>query len=176
MKRGKTWVLALALVAFVTYVCVVGLEKEMSRIEVVPDEEVLKPIMVGDFPEDPTRWEFDDAHAFFVEYRLERDRIRGQELEMLRDMINNLQVGEEARREAERQVLSLVDLMEKELIVENMLKAQGYADALLFTGRGAATIMIYTEKLSEEEFLKITEMVSAITGVSREQVEVIQHS
>jgi stage III sporulation protein AH len=89
-------------------------------------------------------------------------------------MINNPQVGEEARREAEQQLLTLVEMMEKELLIENMLKAQGYADAILFTRKGVSTVMIYTDTLSEEDFLRVAEMVSAVTGVSREQVQIIQ--
>ena len=160
---------------FVTYFFVTGLEKEMSRIEIIPDEDLLKPMLAGELTDDPSQWKFDDAHAFFVEYRLERDRIRAQELEMLNEMINNPQIGEEPRRQAEEQILALVDLMEKELIVENMVKAQGYSDALLFSGRGIATVMIYAEYLYESDYLRIADTVSAITGVSKEEVQVIQH-
>ncbi|RJX28026.1 MAG: SpoIIIAH-like family protein [Dethiobacter sp.] len=175
MNRKTVWFLSIFLVAVVTYFFVGGLEKEMSRIEIAPDEEIFRPILSGDLSDDPAKWQFDDAHAFFVEYRLERDRVRGQEVEMLNEMINNPQVGAEARNEAEKQLLNLVDLMEKELIIENMLKAQGYNDALLFARKGVATVMIHAEQLSEGDFIRITEMVSAISGVSREQVQIIQH-
>lgn len=175
MGRKKIWFVSILLVGLVTYFFVAGLNKEMSRIEIVPDEDLLKPMLAGDLSEDPSQWKFDDTHAFFVEYRLERDRVRGQELEMLNDMINNQQVGEEQRRQAEEQILTLVDLMEKELIVENMIKAQGYSDALLFSGKGIATVMIHAESLSENDFLRISDTVAAITGVSREEVQVIQH-
>jgi stage III sporulation protein AH len=64
--------------------------------------------------------------------------------------------------------------MEKELMVENMLKAQGYNDALLFARKGVATVMIDAEQLDEEDFLRIAEAVSSVTGVPREQVQIIQ--
>ena len=111
-----------------------------------------------------------------MEYRLERDRVRGQETELLNEMINNPRVGSEARQEAEEQLLQLVDLMEKELIVENMLKAQGYTDALLFSNRGGITIMIEAEKMSAGDYLRIAEMVAAKLEVAREEVHVIQHN
>lgn len=176
MGKKKAWILSIILVAVVTYMFVNSLEKEMSRIEIVPDEAELKAILAEELPDDPSRWEFDDPQSFFLEYRLERDRVRGQELEMLNEIINNPQVGEEARREAEQQVLYLVELMEKELIIENMLKAQGYKDALLFSRKGVSTVMVQSEKLDEEDFLRISEMVAAVTGTSREQVQVIQQN
>lgn len=175
MRRKTIWILGIILVAAVTYFFIGGLEKEMSRMEVVPDEDAFRPIFSGDLPEEPGKWQFDGDGDFFVEYRLERERIRGQEMEMLKDMINNPQVGPEARQEAEKQLLSLVDLVEKELIIENLLKAQGYNEALLFTRRGVSTVMVDTEKVDEEDFLRVVEVVSSVTGVSREQVQVIQH-
>jgi stage III sporulation protein AH len=174
MGKKKIWILGLLLVGLVTYFFVTGLNKEMSRIEIVPDEELLRPMLADDLG-DPSKWKIDDPHAFFVEYRLERDRVRAQELEMLSDMINNQQVGEDQRHQAEEQVLSLIDLMEKELIVENMIKAQGYSDALLFSGKDIATVMLYTESLSESDFLRISDTVAAVTGTPREEVQVIQH-
>ncbi|HHT47599.1 MAG TPA: SpoIIIAH-like family protein [Firmicutes bacterium] len=176
MDRKKIWVFSIMLVAAVTYFFITGVEKEMTRIEMVPDEDMLQPILANNLNEDPSQWTFDDTHAFFVEYRLERDRVREQEMEMLNDMINNPQVGEEARREAEKQLLTLVEMMEKELIIENMLKAQGYADAILFTRKGVSTVMVHADALSEDDFLRVSEMVSAVTGVPREQVQVIQQN
>ncbi|NMB42023.1 MAG: SpoIIIAH-like family protein [Firmicutes bacterium] len=174
MNRKTIWILSIILVAAAIYYFIGGVEKEMSRIEVVPDGEVLQPIFSGELS-DIEEWRFDAVQDFFIEYRLERDRIRGQEKEMLNDMIDNPQVGPEARAEAEKQLLNLVDLMEKELIVENMLIAQGYNDALLFTRKGVATAMVDTDELKEEDFLRIAEIVASVAGVSREQVQVIQH-
>ncbi len=174
MDRKKLWLIGVILGLMVIYLLVNVLEKEMSLIEVTPDESTISPLLAEELPEDPTRWRFDDAHAFFVEYRLERDRVRGQELEMLNDIISNPQAGVETRREAELQILNLVELMEKELIVENMLKAQGYPDAIYFGGKDGVTVMIHTAQLNEEEFFRISDMVSAVAGVSREKVQVIQ--
>jgi stage III sporulation protein AH len=174
MEKKKVWLVGVILGLMVIYLVANILEKEMSLIEVTPDESAVSPILAEDLPGDPTRWRFDDAHAFFVEYRLERDRVRGQELEMLNDITNNAQAGVETRREAELQILRLVELMERELIVENMLKAQGYPDAIYFGGKDGVTVMIHAEHLGEEEFWRIADMVAAVAGISREKVQVIQ--
>ena len=176
MRRKVIVLLSFVLVVAAIYFFIGGLEKEMSRIEITPDEDAFQPIFSGEIPDDPDKWLFDGDLNFFVEYRLERDRVRGQEMEMLNDMINNPQVGEEARNEAEKQLLNLVDLMEKELMIENMLKAQGYNDALLFTRKGVSTVMVDAEKMNEEDYLRISEAVSSVTGVPREQVQVIERN
>ncbi len=176
MNRRAIWVVSLLLIAVVVYLFLSGVEKEMSRIEIIPDEEMFQPLMSGDLSDDPAQWKFDDATAFFVEYRLERDRVRSQEIEMLNEMIDNPRVGPEARLEAEQQLLQAVEQMEKELIVESMLKAQGYKDALLFSLRRGTTVMIEAEKLAADDYLSIAEMVAASLEVPREEVRIIQHS
>lgn len=175
MNNRKYWLLGVLTVLLITIYLISSLEKEMSKVEVLSVEEVLEERTVTDFSDDLSEWDFDDDRGFFAEYRMERDRVRSQELEMLNEMINNNQVGDETRQEAEDQIMKLVDTMEKELLVENMLKAQGYRDALLFYREQTATVMVESEKLLEEDFMNIAEMVSSITGVPREQVQVIQN-
>ncbi len=174
VEKRKYWLIGIILGLILIYFLVHTLEKEMSLIEVVPDESVIQSLLAEEMPNDPAGWKYDDAHAFFVEYRLERDRVRGQELEVLNDIINNTYAGADSRREAEIQVLKLVELMEKELIVENMLKAQGYKDAIFFGGKDGVTVMVHSEGLSEEEFWRIAEMVAAVAGFPREKIQVIQ--
>ena len=175
MNKKIIWIVSLLFVAVAAYVFLTDVEKEMSSIEIIPDEEMFQPLISGDLSDDPAQWKFEDAEALFVEYRLERDRVRGREIEQLNEMIDNPRVGPEARLEAEQQLLQLIELMEKEMIVENMLKAQGYKDALLFSFRRGATIMIEAEKLTAEDYLRIAEMVAAKLEVAREDVRIIQH-
>lgn len=175
MNRKIIWTLSIFLVAIVTYVFLTGVEKEMSRIEITPDEEVFQQSPSTNPVNNPDQWKFDNSQEFFVEYRLERDRIRGQEMEIFNEMINNPQVGSESKKEAEQQLLHLVNLMEKELLVENSLKIQGYKDALLFSHRSGTTVMIEADKIDAEDFLRVTEMVATTLDVPREEVQVIQH-
>lgn len=175
MNRKLIWAISLFLVAAVTYIFLNGVEKEMCRIEITPDEEVFQPLTSAGLNAEPEHRNFDSSQEFFMEYRLERERVRGQETEMLNEMINNPQVGSEARLEAEQQLLQLVNLMEKELLAENLLKAQGYKDALLFSCRKGTTVMVEAEKLEAEDFLRVTETVATTIEIPREEVQVIQH-
>ena len=52
---GKLWILSIVLVAAVTYLFISSVEKEMSRIRVVPDEEILQTILSEELPDNPCR-------------------------------------------------------------------------------------------------------------------------
>jgi stage III sporulation protein AH len=148
-------------------------DKEVSRFEFTPDESQVLP-SIG--PEQaPDSWDLNQFRAFFIEYRLQRDRVRSNEMEVLNQMMANPNISADGKREAEKQMLALVETMEKELLVENLLKAQGYKDAIFFYHHGMANVVVQSEKLSDREFLQIAEMVSSVTGVKMEEVTVVEH-
>jgi len=154
-----------------TYWIISGLGVEMQTVdEIIPDDYLgANPVTNGAQNE----WELDESGAFFVEYRLKRDRVRDQEIEMLNQVMDNPHSSEEAKQEAENKLLSIIDLMELELTVENMIRAQGYDDAVFFFRNQIATVLVKKEQLTESEFIQIAEIVAAAVGVEREDVQVI---
>jgi len=147
-----------------------------EAIKIVSPENVAAPNVI-DVPDAKLDiLEVAEYEAFFVEYRLQRDRVRGKELEMLNGMIGNPDISQEGKKQAEDQLLSLVETMEKELLVENMLKAHGFADAVFFYRGRMTNVVVQAENLSDQKFLQIAEMVSGVTGVEMEEVTVVEHS
>ncbi|HOL17716.1 MAG TPA: SpoIIIAH-like family protein [Bacillota bacterium] len=173
MKRYKKmlWVAMLLLLAGVTVWVISGLERErQTSYDVVTDDE-LQEVLTG-MAEDGD-WGYDEGGAFFMEYRLQRDRVRAQEMEMLEGIINNPNTSAEAKEEAEDMLMELVKLMEQELLIENMIKAQGYEDAVFFYRNRVATVMVKKQELSEREFVQIAETVAGVAGVEKEEIQVI---
>lgn len=123
---------------------------------------------------DPENWDTKSGEAFFVEYRLQRDRVRASEVELINSMIENPNITAEGKKQAEQQLLNLIGVMEKEMLVENMLKAQGYKDAVFFIKDGHVNVVVQAVSLSEEQFMQIVEMVSNATGVSIENISVME--
>lgn len=170
----KLMTLTLLLVTLVAVWWLVDLNGEM--INVVSPEQPAVPSVVNDPQPLPENWDLDQFKAFFVEYRLQRDRVRASEVEMLNQMIDNPNISPEGKKQAEEQLLTLIEVMEKELLVENMLKAQGYKDAVFFYRGTIANVVVQAESLNEQEFMQIAEMVSSTTGVAMEHVTVVEHN
>ncbi len=174
MKKYKklVWMVFIAVLAGATWWVIGGLDVEMqSSYDVIPDDAlVLANVAEKD------DWGFDQSGAFFVEYRLQRQRIRDQEVEMLQEVLNNPNSSQEGKEEAEHLLFEIIKLMEQELLVENMIKAQGYEDAIFFYRNRVATVMIKQKELSERQFLQIAESVAGLLGIERESVQVITRS
>lgn len=172
MLRKALWAAAMLVLLGGTYWIISGLDTELKRYEVIPDDELhlIGPVMGSAETGD---WGFDESGSFFVEYRLQRERVRSQEIEMLEQLIGNNKASAESKLQAEAMLLDLILLMEQELLVENMLRAQGYDDAIFFYRNRAATVMVKKGELSEREFVQITDAVAGLVGVGREEVQVI---
>jgi stage III sporulation protein AH len=114
-----------------------------------------------------------DAESFFVEYRLERERARGQQLEMLREVISSSGSGSETGQQAQEQLLAISQSMARESEVENLVRARGYKDAAAYMDRKGVTVIVRTDDLSTEDASRIRELVARCTGASGEQIMII---
>ncbi|MGB9804148.1 SpoIIIAH-like family protein [Desulfofundulus sp.] len=114
-----------------------------------------------------------DGTAFFVEYRLDRERTRGQQLELLREVINNPQAAAETRRTAQDQLLAISQNMAREVEVENLIRAKGFKDAAVSLENHGATVVVQATRISPEDVTRIAELVSRETGVAEQNIVII---
>lgn len=111
---------------------------------------------------------------FFVEYRLERERRRGQRVEYLREVINNEYSASEIRQKAQEHLLTASRNMEKEAELENLVRAKGFKDAAALVDEQMVTVIVAAASLSGSEALDIKELATRGTGVDVQNVLVIQ--
>ena len=141
-----------------------NLDTELKTVDILTDGDLaLDPALETAAGEQET-----GGAAFFAGYRLQRERIRDQSIEMLQLLLDNQGADSSAREEAEELLLEVVRLRELELIVENMIRAQGYEDAVFFYHDNLATVLVKELDLDEKSFLQISETVAGAVGVERE--------
>lgn len=114
-----------------------------------------------------------ESSGFFVEYRLERERSRGQQIEIAREIINNTNADPEVRKKAQEQMYQISDVLQKELEVESLIRAKGYKDSVVFLEGNTVTVVIQANNLNQEDAMKITDLVSRSTQVSAQNVVII---
>ncbi len=136
--------------------------------ETDPEGEQVEAIVPG-FGIDDSK----DAAAFFVEYRLERERTRGQQLEMLREVISNSGSDSETGQQAREQLLVISVNMARESEVESLIRARGYKDAAAYVDQKGITVIIRAKDISGEEIARVKEIVSRCTGVEEQNILII---
>ena len=120
---------------------------------------------------------------FFIEYRLDRERTRGRQIELLREIINSSQASEQARQKAQEELLVISGRLGKEMELEHLLRARGYRDATVCIEEKGITVIVQPgsdqgqgkppAKITPEDITKICEMVSRGTGVGEQNIIVI---
>ena len=124
--------------------------------------------------------QIDDAStataSFFTTYRETRQSERNQEILYLDSVI--AMEGEEfvdARQTAVNQKLKLVEIMEKELLLESLLKAKGYEDVIVSVGltNDNINVVVKADEITREDTAKIYSTIKNETNTSSDMVKIL---
>lgn len=114
------------------------------------------------------------GESFFVDYRLQRERARGQQIELLRDIAGSPSSAADTRQLAQEQLLGLSKNLAVESRLENLLRAKGYRDAVVSLYQKGVTVVIESGRsVSPSEESGIVELVSKETGIGEQGITVI---
>ena len=104
------------------------------------------------------------APDFFTEYRIERDKIRSERSDLLREIIQNAST-QDAKQQAQETILKMTLEKQREVEMENLIKAKGFADALVFVRDNSVSAVVKTTTLTREEVIQVAEVISRISGI-----------
>ena len=109
---------------------------------------------------------------FFVEHRMERERERSERIELLREIVNNSNSSPDTIAAAQKDLMALATMREKEMQIESLITGKGFADTVVVIGNGFAEIIIKSESLSEAEALMAADVVRSVTGIELAGIKV----
>lgn len=104
---------------------------------------------------------------YFSTYRAERTSTRSEELIQLDSVIALYDVGDEKYEEATDMKMSIVTAMEKELVLENMIKSLGFSDAVVSVSGDMDNVNVFinSSELTYDTALSIYNMMKNETGI-----------
>lgn len=112
----------------------------------------------------------------FAEGRLERDQSRSHQLEVLQTVAHSEAVSEDTRAEAEAELMALNLRMTREADIENLIKARGFDDAVVFLYPEAAVVMVQAEVLTRAEVAQVADVIVKVAEIPIEGISVIARS
>ncbi|MFW5998228.1 MAG: SpoIIIAH-like family protein [bacterium] len=121
-----------------------------------------------------TRPEESENEDFFTEYRLERDKVRSEEINRYREMINSPNYGEAVKKKAQEKMIDLTEKMEKEMKIESLIRARGYEDALAYIHDNSVDVIVQGNNLNKKDINKIGDIIVKTTSLSFEDVTIIE--
>lgn len=111
--------------------------------------------------------------TYILDMKMTREKQRNNLSEELNEMINNPSTTDKSREEASNMKLQLVKYQETELKIENLLSAKGFENALVYIGEDNVNVIVNKEDLSKSEAAKIFDLVSEQSGVSYDQIKLM---
>ena len=109
---------------------------------------------------------------FYAEYRLQREQVRSEELELLQSIIEDAGTAKELRDRASARKLEIAQNMEYELMAENVLYAKRFGQSVVMLGQNTATVIL-SGPFDDIGAAQVAEAICGVTGLNYENVVII---
>ncbi len=110
--------------------------------------------------------------SFFVQAKLEREQTRAKEKELLKEMINNMNVEQEKRSRFADAMLEIQQRIEKETAAEAMIEAKGFSEVYVRIDDDTVDVVVNKQALTDAEIAQIEDIVKRKTGVSADKIRI----
>lgn len=111
---------------------------------------------------------------FFAQARMEREVGRSQTVETLSEIIASETADEAARAEAQSEVTRIALRSEQEVTIESLIRAKGFADAVVYINQDMVSVIVKTAGLSGDDAAKIQEIVCEQAGVTADKIKIVE--
>lgn len=114
--------------------------------------------------------------SFFAAYRTDRATARSQEFSYLDAIIASTSSSESAKEAAESMKLDLIEVMEMELVLEALIKAKGYNDAVVTMSTNNINVVVQSSELNNDDVAQILYVLTTETGYSPSKIVIVPYS
>lgn len=114
-----------------------------------------------------------ETENFFAEYRIERERVRGKQIELLREIINNQYTESKAREAASLKLVEISENLEKEMKAESLIKSKGFKECVVIANQENISVVIFANNLRLDQEKEIEEQLRNIGVFNEEKISLI---
>jgi len=114
--------------------------------------------------------ELANADTYFEEARATINMDRNQVISMLTDVIEETKDGSAEKNNATQQKLKIIDYMNKEKVIENLIKNKGFTDALVLMTDNSVNVTVNKQEITQSDVAKICDIVMRETGRDASQI------
>lgn len=111
---------------------------------------------------------------FFSDTRMEKERVRDQEISLHERVLGNSSASKEAHEKAQAELAAISSKWEKEMIIERLIKAKGFKDAVVFINQNSVNVVVLNDgKLTTAQTAQIQDIVLREAKVPLEGVKIV---
>jgi len=111
-----------------------------------------------------------EASSIVAEAKVMREQVRARNRETLLGIIDNENLSDEQKQDAINQMIAMTEIAEREVTVETMLAAKGFAEVVVSLTADSADIVVNSADLTDVARAQITDIVTRKGGVAPENI------
>jgi len=115
-----------------------------------------------------------DINEYFTSSRLTRQQSKDKAIELLQSVVSNEASSEASVEKANAEISEIAAQTELEGTVENLIKAKGFADCVVFIGADTANVVVQSDGLDAKQAAQINEIVVSQTGLSASSIKIVE--
>ena len=116
------------------------------------------------------------VETFFNSHRSNRETARAEEFSYLDAIISSENSSETVKATAQEKQVELLSFIEKELVLESLIKAKGFEDAVVTMSTNNLNVIVKQAELSKEEVSQILGTIIKETNYTASQVYVVPYT
>jgi stage III sporulation protein AH len=114
------------------------------------------------------------SNLYFIEARMNKERSRSEALETLQSVVDNANSPKESKIKAQAEAVEIAKAIEKEGIIESLIKAKGFEDSVVFIHNGNVNVVVQSEGLIPSQVAQIQDIILTHTGVATEKIKIVE--
>jgi len=112
--------------------------------------------------------------TYFEQARLTRKTTRDDAVEQLQQIVDNPNATQESKEKAISTMADYARFTETEGRIENLIKAKGFDECVVFIGIDSVSVVVKTEGLSDTDAAKITDIVVREAKIPASKLNIIE--
>lgn len=115
-----------------------------------------------------------NATEYFAQAKLARQKARDEVTEMVKGILADTNSSEQAKEEAIKQAAAVAKNIQQESNIENLLKAKGFTDCLVFINGDECSVVVSPGSLVDNAAITIKDVVAGQGGIAMDKIKIVE--
>ncbi|HIT17991.1 MAG TPA: SpoIIIAH-like family protein [Candidatus Fimivivens faecavium] len=112
--------------------------------------------------------------AFFAEAKLTRQKSRDEAVETMKSLIESDSITSEQRTELALKTSAMATAIEQEGKIENLIKAKGFEECMVYYDTERVDVMVKTEGLEPQQVAQMKDIIIKEVDIQPENISIIE--
>lgn len=115
-----------------------------------------------------------ESEAYFAEAKLTRSKSRDEAVDAMKTMLQDSALSADEKAQLTMKAAQIAESIETEGKMENLIKAKGFTDCMVYFDSDKVDVVVKTEGLQENEVAQIRDIVISETQAPLENISIIE--